>query len=65
VSAFLDELDMEANYLQKFNRIALVGDQAWGEWMAKIRNILTSHEIRFFPAASIRHARKWLDRVAK
>jgi hypothetical protein len=61
VGAFLDELNMEANYLQKYNRIALVGDQPWEKWMTKIRNIVTAHEIKFFPAASIQHARKWLD----
>ena len=60
-SAFWKDLKMDTEYIGEFDRIALVGDEEWEEWSAKLTNPVTSAEIEFFNLAEITDARKWLS----
>ena len=60
IASFWKDLQMDAEYLGQFDRIAIVGDAAWEEWLTKLLNPLTANEIKFFDPAEITHARKWL-----
>lgn len=60
ISSFWKDLRMDTEYLGQFDRIAVVGDAAWEEWLTKLLNPLTTNEIKFFDPARITHARKWL-----
>ena len=48
----------------KVDRIALVGDKRWEEWMAKVCKPFTTAQLRYFDSAQIDAAWAWLKETA-
>jgi hypothetical protein len=58
--ALWDDIKFSATHCTSIDRIALVGDRKWEEWMAKVCKPFTMAKIRYFDAAEIDAARTWL-----
>ena len=59
--ALWDDIKFATTHCTKIDRIALVGDKKWEEWMAKVCKPFTFAKIRYFDAAQIQSAWDWLQ----
>ena len=58
--ALWDDVKFATTHCTKIDRIALVGDRKWEEWMAKVCKPFTLAKIRYFDAADVGAAWAWL-----
>jgi hypothetical protein len=58
--ALWDDVKFATTHCTKIDRIALVGDRKWEEWMAKVCKPFTMAKIRYFDAADAEEARAWI-----
>jgi len=58
--ALWDDIKFSTRHCADIERIALVGDKKWEEWMAKVCKPFTLAKIQYFDAAKIDDAWKWL-----
>ena len=58
--ALWDDIKFSTTHCTKIERIALVGDRKWEQWMAKVCKPFTMAKIRYFDASEIDAAWKWL-----
>lgn len=61
IATFWKDLKLDAEYIGEFNRIALVGNARWEEWLTKLVDPLTPNEIEFFEPHAMAHARRWVQ----
>jgi len=61
IHALWDDIKFSATHCNKMDRIALVGDKRWEEWMAKVCRPFTMAHLRYFDASKIEDAWKWLQ----
>jgi hypothetical protein len=59
--ALWDDIKFATKHCADIERIALVGDRKWEEWMAKVCKPFTLAKIRYFDAAQADQARAWLQ----
>ena len=59
--ALWDDTKFATTHCSKVERIALVGEKKWEEWMAKVCKPFTMAKIQYFDAAEIESAWKWLE----
>ena len=59
--ALWDDIKFSTTHCTKIERIALVGEKKWEQWMAKVCKPFTMAKIQYFDAAKIDDARKWLS----
>jgi hypothetical protein len=59
--ALWDDTKFATTHCTKIERIALVGEKTWEKWMAIVCKPFTMAKIRYFDAAQIDAARKWLE----
>ncbi|HVM49641.1 MAG TPA: STAS/SEC14 domain-containing protein [Candidatus Acidoferrum sp.] len=59
--AVWDDTKFAARHRSDVERIALVGEKAWEKWMALVCKPFTKAEIRYFDAADVESAWKWLE----
>lgn len=60
MAALWDDIKFSTTHCTKIDRIALVGEKKWEEWMAKVCKPFTMAKIQYFDAAKIDDARTWL-----
>jgi hypothetical protein len=58
--ALWDDIKFAATHCTKIDRIALVGDRKWEEWMAKVCKPFTLAKVRYFDASEVEAAWAWL-----
>ena len=58
--ALWDDIKFSTTHCTKIDRIALVGDKKWEEWMAKVCKPFTMAKVRYFDASQADAARAWL-----
>jgi hypothetical protein len=58
--ALWDDIQFATTHCTKIDRIALVGDRKWEEWMAKVCKPFTLAKIRYFDASEAEAAWTWL-----
>jgi len=58
--ALWDDIKFSTTHCTKIERIALVGEKTWQEWMAKVCKPFTMAKLRYFDAAEIDAAKAWL-----
>ena len=58
--ALWDDIKFAAKHCNDIERIAMVGEKAWQEWMAKICKPFTMAKIEYFNSVDIDAAWKWL-----
>jgi len=59
--ALWDDTKFATTHCGKIQKIALVGESKWEEWMAKVCKPFTMAEIKYFDASQIDTAWKWLE----
>ena len=59
-AAFWKDLQLDAEYIGYFDRIAVVGDKQWQEWGTKLVDPITKEEMHFFPIDKAEDAWEWL-----
>ena len=55
-----DDFAFGVKHYADFERLALVGDSAWEEWMARLCKPFTTAEVRYFSHAAMDEAWAWL-----
>ena len=55
-----DDLKFGVKHYADFERVAMVGDQVWEEWMAKLCRPFTSAELKYFDSTEQSVALDWL-----
>jgi hypothetical protein len=58
--ALWDDIKFSTTHCTKIDRIALVGEKKWEEWMAKVCKPFTMAKVRYFDAAQLDAAKAWL-----
>ena len=58
--ALWDDIKFSTTHCTKIDRIALVGDKTWEQWMAKVCKPFTMAKIRYFDASQMGEAWSWL-----
>ena len=58
--ALWDDTKFSTKHCKDVERIALVGDQKWEEWMAKVCKPFTMAKLRYFDSSQIESAWQWL-----
>jgi hypothetical protein len=58
--ALWDDIKFSTTHCTQIERIALVGDRKWEEWMAKVCKPFTLAKIRYFDASQAEAAWAWL-----
>ena len=61
--AMWDDIKFATTHCTKFERIAIVGDQKWEEWMAKVCKPFTMAKVKYFDASEIDAAKSWLGQT--
>ena len=59
--ALWDDTKFATTHCAKVDRIALVGEKKWEEWMAKVCKPFSMAQIQYFDAADVESAWKWLE----
>lgn len=59
--ALWDDTKFSTTHCTKIERIALVGEKKWEEWMAKVCKPFTMAKIEYFDASEIESAWAWLE----
>ena len=59
--ALWDDIKFSTTHCTKIDRIALVGEKKWEEWMAKVCKPFTMAKIKYFDAAEAGDAMEWLQ----
>ena len=59
--ALWDDLMFAAQHVGDIERIAMVGDKTWEQWMAKVCQPFTRATIRYFDQSHADDARAWID----
>ena len=55
-----DDFHFGLKHDQQVERIAMVGEKKWQEWMTKIASRLVQTEVRYFDLADEEKAEKWV-----
>jgi hypothetical protein len=58
--ALWDDIKFATTHCTTIERIALVGDRKWEQWMARVCKPFTLARIRYFDVSEIDAARAWL-----
>jgi hypothetical protein len=58
--ALWDDIKFSATHCTAFERIALVGEKKWEQWMAKVCKPFTMAKIQYFDVAQMDEARAWI-----
>ncbi|WP_200374276.1 STAS/SEC14 domain-containing protein [Thiocystis violacea] len=56
-----DDLKVAVEHDADFERIALVGDRTWEQWMARLCKPLTKAAVKYFDQEDADAARRWLQ----
>ncbi len=59
--ALWDDIKFSTTHCTKIDRIALVGEKRWEQWMSKVCKPFTMAKIEYFDAADIGKAKAWLE----
>jgi hypothetical protein len=59
--ALWDDIKFSTTHCTKIEKIALVGEKKWEEWMAKVCKPFTMAKIKYFDASEIEAAWAWLE----
>jgi hypothetical protein len=58
-----DDFVFGVKHFRDIERIAMIGEKGWEEWMAKFCKPFTKAEVRYFVASELQNALEWLKGV--
>lgn len=56
-----EDLKLDMKVADRFERVAMVGDSRWQEWMTKLSDLLVSTQLRWFDRPDAAAARSWVE----
>lgn len=59
--ALWDDIKLDAGHFADIERIAMVGEKRWEQWMATVCKPFTTATIRYFDRAELEQARAWVN----
>lgn len=59
--ALWDDIKFSTTHCTKIEKIALVGEKKWEQWMAMVCKPFTMAKIKYFDASQLDDARAWLQ----
>jgi universal stress protein A len=59
--AILDEFAFDIRHFRDFDRLGVVGEQEWEDWMTRVTNPLTPGEMRYFNSGEAQAAWTWVQ----
>lgn len=59
-AAVWKDLQLDAEYIGYFDRIAVVGNKKWQEWGTRLMNPITKEELKFFSIDQAEKAWEWV-----
>jgi SpoIIAA-like len=62
--ALWDDIKFSTKHCTDVERIALVGDKKWEQWMAKVCKPFTLAKVRYFDVKDVEVAWQWLEETA-
>ena len=62
--ALWEDTKFATHHFRDIERIAMVGEKKWQEWMAAFCKPFTTAEVRYFDKAETEKARAWLEETA-
>lgn len=60
-AALWKDLQLDAEYMGYFDRIAVVGEKKWQEWGTRLLDPITKEELQFFPIGQTEQAWQWVE----
>ena len=60
--AFWEDLKFDVQHANDFEKVAMVGDKKWEEWMTGLMKPFTSAEVKFFEINHRTKAQKWIEK---
>ena len=61
VGALWEDIKFDFKHFSDIERLAMVGDKKWEEWMATFCKPFTTAAIRYFDVAQVEEARAWIE----
>ncbi|HEX4085047.1 MAG TPA: STAS/SEC14 domain-containing protein [Chthoniobacteraceae bacterium] len=58
--AALDDVKFSVSHRNDLERVAMVGNKKWEEWVSKIGKMLVNSEVRYFEDSELEQAQEWL-----
>lgn len=55
-----DDFRFDREYGAKVERVAMVGDKNWQEWICKLGGLFTRTEVRYFDLTDLAAAEQWI-----
>ena len=60
LKAFWEDVKFDLSHANDFEKVAMVGDKQWEEWMTKTMHPFTNAEIKYFPLSQKEVALQWI-----
>lgn len=61
IGALWQDFKFDVKHANDFERVAMVGDKSWQEWMSDLMKPFTSAEVRFFELRDQDKAHEWIQ----
>lgn len=61
LDTFVKDLKFDFKHAHHFEKVAMVGDRKWEEWMAKLMKAFISADIRYFKVSDKQLADHWIQ----
>lgn len=61
--ALWEDIKFDARHFSDIERLAMVGETAWQEWMAKFCRPFTTAKIKYFDVSEVEEARVWIAKT--
>jgi hypothetical protein len=55
-----DDLKFSVEHSEKVEKVAMIGDKKWEEWVAKLGSMLSKAQVRFFESQNRVEAERWI-----
>jgi hypothetical protein len=59
--ALWEDIKFDIKHFRDIERLAMVGDKKWEEWMAKFCQPFTKAEVHYYDRAEADQAREWIE----
>lgn len=63
VGAMWEDLKWETKHFNDIERLAVVGEGSWHQWLAGFCNAFTKAEVRYFTLSQLDQAHRWLNGI--
>lgn len=60
-NAFWKDLKMDMSHADDYEKIAMVGEKKWQDWITQFMKPFTNAEVRYFDSEQKEKAKKWIN----